>query len=220
MHSPVGFTSPADRSRALLQLAALAGICSPRAKKWPAKSAGLNVVTGARRTSSPLGGNTVRRRPLSKRRAMRWVRHTRDRRRRRGIYYACRSRFFPRCRLPPYTTIHAALNFSRLRSRSHIQGERAMPRGDKSAYSSRQKRKAEHIESGYEKRGVSTGEAERRAWATVNKQEGGGKKKAAKKSSGRKKTTARKKTARKSSARKSATKKSARKSRSTTRKSK
>lgn len=51
-----------------------------------------------------------------------------------------------------------------------------MPRGDKSSYTSRQKRKAEHIEEGYEKRGVSRGEAARRAWATVNKEEGGGKK--------------------------------------------
>jgi plasmid stabilization system protein ParE len=51
-----------------------------------------------------------------------------------------------------------------------------MPRGDKSAYTDKQKRKAEHIEQGYEKRGVSTGEAERRAWATVNKESGGGEK--------------------------------------------
>ena len=51
-----------------------------------------------------------------------------------------------------------------------------MPRGDKSSYTNRQKRKAEHIEEGYEKRGVSRREAERRAWATVNKEEGGGKK--------------------------------------------
>jgi plasmid stabilization system protein ParE len=51
-----------------------------------------------------------------------------------------------------------------------------MSRGDKSKYTPKQKRKAEHIEEGYERRGVSTGEAERRAWATVNKQEGGGKK--------------------------------------------
>lgn len=50
-----------------------------------------------------------------------------------------------------------------------------MPRGDKSAYTGKQKRKASHIEQGYERRGVSKGEAERRAWATVNKQEGGGK---------------------------------------------
>lgn len=51
-----------------------------------------------------------------------------------------------------------------------------MPRGDKSAYTDRQKRKAEHIEDGYRKRGVSKKEAESRAWATVNKEEGGGKK--------------------------------------------
>jgi plasmid stabilization system protein ParE len=51
-----------------------------------------------------------------------------------------------------------------------------MPRGDKSSYSSKQKREAEHIEKGYEKRGVSEKEAERRAWATVNKSTGGGKK--------------------------------------------
>ena len=50
-----------------------------------------------------------------------------------------------------------------------------MPRGDKSKYSSKQKRQAEHIEEGYEKRGVGEGEAERRAWATVNKMTGGGK---------------------------------------------
>jgi plasmid stabilization system protein ParE len=51
-----------------------------------------------------------------------------------------------------------------------------MPRGDKSAYTDKQKRKAEHIEEGYEKRGVSEKEAEKRAWATVNKQDHGGKK--------------------------------------------
>jgi len=50
-----------------------------------------------------------------------------------------------------------------------------MSRGDKSAYTDKQKRKAEHIEEGYENRGVSEKEAERRAWATVNKQDGGGK---------------------------------------------
>ena len=64
-----------------------------------------------------------------------------------------------------------------------------MPQGDKSAYTDKQKRKAEHIEEGYEKRGVSKDEAERRAWATVNKQEGGGKKSGSgRKSSGRKKS--------------------------------
>ncbi len=51
-----------------------------------------------------------------------------------------------------------------------------MPRGDKSAYTDKQKRKAEHIEEGYKKRGVSTKEAESRAWATVNKESGGGNK--------------------------------------------
>jgi hypothetical protein len=50
-----------------------------------------------------------------------------------------------------------------------------MPRGDKSAYTKKQTRQAEHIEEGYEHRGVSKGEAERRAWATVNKETGGGK---------------------------------------------
>ncbi|HEY0546318.1 MAG TPA: hypothetical protein VGC91_13150 [Pyrinomonadaceae bacterium] len=51
-----------------------------------------------------------------------------------------------------------------------------MPRGDKSSYTDKQKRQAEHIEEGYEKRGVSEDEAEKRAWATVNKATGGGKK--------------------------------------------
>ena len=51
-----------------------------------------------------------------------------------------------------------------------------MARGSKKSYSSKQKRKASHIEEGYEKRGVGKEEAERRAWATVNKSSGGGKK--------------------------------------------
>ncbi len=51
-----------------------------------------------------------------------------------------------------------------------------MPRGDKSSYTDKQKRKAEHIEQGYEHRGVPEDEAERRAWATVNKESGGGNK--------------------------------------------
>ena len=51
-----------------------------------------------------------------------------------------------------------------------------MPRGDKSSYSDKQKRQAEHIEEGYENKGVSKKEAESRAWATVNKESGGGKK--------------------------------------------
>ncbi|HEV7257581.1 MAG TPA: plasmid stabilization protein [Bosea sp. (in: a-proteobacteria)] len=49
-----------------------------------------------------------------------------------------------------------------------------MPRGDKSTYTDKQKRKAEHIEKSYEERGVAQEEAERRAWATVNKESGGG----------------------------------------------
>ena len=51
-----------------------------------------------------------------------------------------------------------------------------MPRGDKSAYTDKQKRQAEHIEASYEDRGVSKKEAESRAWATVNEQDGGGNK--------------------------------------------
>src|ERR1700761_4722632 len=51
-----------------------------------------------------------------------------------------------------------------------------MPRGDKSSYTGKQKRQAEHIEKGYEKRGVGAKEAKRRAWATVNKETHGGKK--------------------------------------------
>ena len=51
-----------------------------------------------------------------------------------------------------------------------------MPRGDKSSYTDKQKRQAEHIEQGYEARGVSKDEAEARAWATVNASSGGGKK--------------------------------------------
>ena len=59
-----------------------------------------------------------------------------------------------------------------------------MPQGDKSSYTDKQKRKAEHIEKSYEERGVPPEEAEKRAWATVNKQDGGGKKSG----SGRKKS--------------------------------
>jgi hypothetical protein len=54
--------------------------------------------------------------------------------------------------------------------------KKGMARGDKSSYTGKQKRQAEHIEEGYEKRGLSDEEAERRAWATVNKASGGGKK--------------------------------------------
>jgi plasmid stabilization system protein ParE len=87
-----------------------------------------------------------------------------------------------------------------------------MPRGDKSSYTNKQRRQAEHIEESYKDRGASPEEAERRAWATVNKETGGGKRKkaakkssakspksAAKKTSGRKKATGRKKASRKKS---------------------
>jgi plasmid stabilization system protein ParE len=66
-----------------------------------------------------------------------------------------------------------------------------MPRGDKSSYSAKQKRQARHIEKGYERRGVSRKTAEKRAWATVNKETGGGKKSG----SGRGKTTHRRSSA-------------------------
>ena len=95
-----------------------------------------------------------------------------------------------------------------------------MPRGSKSAYTNKQKRQAEHIEEGYEKEGVSHKEAESRAWATVNKMDGGGKKsgsgrgkktnKAPAKKGGRKGGAAKKKTAKKKTAKKTA-KKAARK---------
>jgi plasmid stabilization system protein ParE len=51
-----------------------------------------------------------------------------------------------------------------------------MPRGDKSSYTGKQERKADHIAESYEARGLPEKEAERRAWATVNKDDGGGKK--------------------------------------------
>ena len=75
-----------------------------------------------------------------------------------------------------------------------------MPRGDKSSYTKKQDRKAEHIAESYQKRGVKKKTAKARAWATVNKQDGGGKKagsgrkkSASRKTSARKKTGARKK---------------------------
>lgn len=79
-----------------------------------------------------------------------------------------------------------------------------MPRGDKSSYSSRQKRKAAHIEKGYERRGVSKKTAQKRAWATVNKTEGGakGKRKTARKKTARRKSATRKTAPRKSTRRK------------------
>jgi hypothetical protein len=62
-----------------------------------------------------------------------------------------------------------------VRNRVHSE-EKVMPRGDKSKYTGKQERKADHIAEGYEARGISVEEAERRAWAAVNKETGGGKK--------------------------------------------
>ena len=73
-----------------------------------------------------------------------------------------------------------------------------MPRGSKDKYTDKQKRKAEHIEDSYKAKGVSTDEAEARAWATVNKQSGGGEKSGG---SGRSTSPTAKQAARKSSAR-------------------
>lgn len=67
-----------------------------------------------------------------------------------------------------------------------------MPQGDKSSYTVKQKRQAGHIEAGYENRGVSKKEAERRAWATVNKVDGGGKKSGAGRKASSKKRGAKK----------------------------
>src|SRR5687768_3303491 len=67
-----------------------------------------------------------------------------------------------------------------------------MPRGNKSAYTDKQERKADHIEEGYEKRGVPKKEAERRAWATVNKTDHGGKKAGSGRGKGEDPTPARK----------------------------
>lgn len=73
-----------------------------------------------------------------------------------------------------------------------------MPRGSKDKYTDKQKRKAEHIEESYESRGVPKDEAESRAWATVNKQSGGGERKGG---SGQKKSPQAKAASRESSAR-------------------
>jgi hypothetical protein len=67
-----------------------------------------------------------------------------------------------------------------------------MPRGDKSSYTDKQKRQAEHIEDGYRERGVGKEEAERRAWATVNKETGGGKKRGSGRGKKVKRTSSRK----------------------------
>lgn len=72
-----------------------------------------------------------------------------------------------------------------------------MARGSKAAYSEKQKRQAQHIEESYQDRGVSKDAAAARAWATVNKQSGGGERSG----SGRNKPAPAKAAARKSSAR-------------------
>jgi plasmid stabilization system protein ParE len=76
-----------------------------------------------------------------------------------------------------------------------------MPRGSKAAYSGKQKRQARHIEEGYEKRGLSRKESERRAWATVNKETGGGKKSGSGRGKKRKPSSSRRSTKRKSAKR-------------------
>ena len=81
-----------------------------------------------------------------------------------------------------------------------------MPRGSKEAYTDKQKRQAQHIEEGYKKEGLSTDEAERRAWATVNAMDHGGKKSGSGRGRRTNKAPARK-GARKTSRRTSATKK-------------
>jgi plasmid stabilization system protein ParE len=80
-----------------------------------------------------------------------------------------------------------------------------MPKGSKEAYTSKQKRQAEHIEEGYKKRGVSAKTAAARAWATVNKESGGGKKSGSGRGKPRK-TTSSAKGGRKAAAKKAATK--------------
>ena len=94
-----------------------------------------------------------------------------------------------------------------------------MPRGDKGAYTDKQKRQAEHIEESYEERGVSSKEAESRAWATVNKESGGGKKSGSGRGKKGNKSSAKKggkkagKKAAKKSTKKGGTKKAAKKGR-------
>src|SRR5262249_37492469 len=95
-----------------------------------------------------------------------------------------------RCDAPSVRRRRAAARLRKARAK-----EKAMPRGDKSKYTAKQKRKAEHIEESYESRGVDEREAAARAWATVNKQSGGGER------TGRHKSAAQKSRARKDSAR-------------------
>jgi hypothetical protein len=86
-----------------------------------------------------------------------------------------------------------------------------MPRGDKSSYSTKQRHQAADIEEGYEKRGVGKKEAERRAWATVNKEAGGGKKKKSSKKAGKKAASSTKHSTKKGAKKKTGGKKSRKK---------
>src|SRR5207342_982925 len=92
--------------------------------------------------------------------------------RRSACVAACRS---PECARgdAASTTVFLASN---LPQHAHARSEVDMPQGSKEAYTDKQKREAQHIEKSYEDKGVSKKEAESRAWATVNKQDGGGKK--------------------------------------------
>jgi plasmid stabilization system protein ParE len=84
---------------------------------------------------------------------------------------------YARRRRPVWITEGAAGGNSRTAFSFKLNGTGViiMPRGEKSKYTDKQERKADHIAEGYEKRGVPEQEAERRAWATVNKDDGGGK---------------------------------------------
>jgi plasmid stabilization system protein ParE len=92
----------------------------------------------------------------------------------RDITYARASRQFDPARTSGGNGAEPAAGF-RLIDQSSVARD-IMPRGDKSKYTDKQERQADHIAESYESRGVREGEAERRAWATVNKETGGGKK--------------------------------------------
>lgn len=86
-----------------------------------------------------------------------------------------------------------------------------MPRGDKSKYTEKQKRKAEHIEEGYVDQGISRETAEQRAWATVNKTDGGGKQPGGSGRGKKKSATAKKSTKKSGGQKKGGTKKGTKK---------
>src|SRR3954466_15314158 len=81
---------------------------------------------------------------------------------------------------------------NKIETNRSIDRRQKMAKGSKKKYTSKQKRQAEHIEEGYEKRGTSKDEAERRAWATVNKESGGGKKSGSGRGKKKKKASAKK----------------------------